>query len=91
MMKQTLILLGLSACAFANTSIRTRLGQVKRHTLAQQDDEGAVAEVVQVAEPAVVTSHAVLHTIDEAAVSGSAAKGCKLAGIATPGSVPILS
>ena len=35
-MKQTLILLGLSAVAFANTGIKNRLGQVKAKTLAEQ-------------------------------------------------------
>jgi hypothetical protein len=35
-MKQTLILLGLSAVAFAHTGIKTRLGQVKSNTLAEQ-------------------------------------------------------
>ena len=35
-MKQTLIILGLSACAFAHTGIKNRLGQVKLNTLAEQ-------------------------------------------------------
>jgi len=35
-MKQTLIILGLSACAFAHTGLKNRLGQVKKNTLAEQ-------------------------------------------------------
>jgi hypothetical protein len=34
-MKQTLIILGLSACAFAHTGLKNRLGQVKKNTLAE--------------------------------------------------------
>jgi len=35
-MKQTLIILGLSACAFAHTGLKNRLGQVKKAALAEQ-------------------------------------------------------
>ena len=35
-MKQTLIILGLSAVALAHTGLKTRLGQVKKNTLAEQ-------------------------------------------------------